>query len=53
MYSFYIVYTFVVSFYGYIAPLATPIMIAIFFVQYWVDKYNLFRRYSSPIDFGS
>jgi hypothetical protein len=22
-------------------------------MQYWVDKYNLFRRYSSPVDFGS
>jgi len=53
MYSFYIVFTFVVSFYGFIVPSATLIMIAIFFIQYWVDKYNLFRRYSSPVDFGS
>ena len=52
MYSFYIVFTFVVSFYGFIVPSATVIMIGIFFLQYWVDKYNLLRRYSSPVDFG-
>lgn len=53
MYSFYIVFTFVVSFYGFIVPAATGIMLVIFFLQYWVDKYNLFRRYSSPVDFGA
>lgn len=52
MYSFYIVYTFVVSFYGFLVPTATPILIIIFFIQYWVDKYNLFRRFSSPAPFG-
>ena len=31
--------------------MATPIAIAVFFLQYWVDKYNMFRR-SAPIDFG-
>jgi hypothetical protein len=53
MYSFYIVFTFVVSFYGFIVPSATAIMIVIFFLQYWIDKFNLFRRYSSPVDFGT
>lgn len=42
---------FTVSFYGFLVPLATPIAIVVFFLEYWVDKYNLFRR-SSPIDFG-
>lgn len=50
-YAFYIVIIFTVSFYGFIVPVATPIAIGVFLVQYWVDKYNLFRR-SSPIDFG-
>ena len=53
MYSNYIVFTFVVSFYGFIAPTATPVLIYIFCLQYWVDKYNLFRRYSCPVDFGA
>jgi len=52
MYSFYIVFTFVVSFYGFIAPTATVILIVIFLLQYWIDKINLFRRYASPVDFG-
>ena len=52
MYSFYIVYTFVVAFYGFVVPFATPIVIIIFFLQYWVDKYNLFKRFSSPAPFG-
>lgn len=42
----------VVSFYAYITPMATPIVIGIFFVQYWIDKYNLFRRFSMPISFN-
>jgi hypothetical protein len=53
MYSFYIVFTFVVSFYGFIIPSGTIIMIVIFFLQYWVDKYNLLRRYASPVDYGA
>ena len=33
-------------------PLITPLTILAFALQYWVDKYNLFRRFSSPIDLG-
>lgn len=43
---------FVVSFYAYIVPMATPIVIIIFFIQYWIDKYNLFRRFSLPVSFN-
>ena len=53
MYSFYIVLTFTVSFYGFLVPSITPILIIVFVIQYWIDKYNLFKRYSCPIDFGS
>ena len=53
MYAFYIVFTFVVAFYGFLTPMATPVLIAIFAIQYWVDKYNLFKRYSCPVDFGA
>lgn len=52
MYGFYIVFTFVVCFYDFIVPTATPVLIIIFFIQFWVDKYNLFKRYSCPVDFG-
>lgn len=52
MYSFYIVYVYVVSFYGFLVPVACPILIIFFFIQYWVDKYNLFRRFSSTSPFG-
>jgi hypothetical protein len=48
MYSFYIVYTFVASFYGFLLPTAAPALVLIFILQYWVDKYNLFRRSSAP-----
>jgi hypothetical protein len=42
--------TFVVCYYGYIVPWANPIIIIAFIIQYWVDKYNAFRRYSAPYD---
>ena len=51
-YAYYLVNIFVVSFYAYITPLATPITAAIFLVQYWVDKFNLFRRFSCPVNFN-
>jgi len=51
-YSFYIIYTFVISFYGYIAPWTTSILLPVFFLQYWLDKFNLFKRYSYNIDIG-
>lgn len=53
MYTFYIVFTYVVSFYGFLVPTATPILIVIFFIQFWVDKYNLFRRFSYSVDLGT
>jgi hypothetical protein len=45
-YAFYIVFTYVVSFYGLLVPTATLMLIVAFIVLYWVDKYNLFRRSS-------
>jgi len=43
---------FICSFYGYLLPLITPILIMAFAIQYWVDKLNLSRNYSSPVDMG-
>ena len=52
-YAYYIIYTFVVSFYGYMVPLATPVLIFFYVLQYWLDKFNLFKRFSSPMDFSN
>ena len=52
-YSFFIIYTYVVSFYSLLTPVAAPILIIVFVLQYWIDKYNLFRRSSFPNDLGA
>lgn len=52
-YSFFIIYVYVVAFYSMLTPLAAPILIVVFVLQYWIDKYNLFRRSSFPNDLGA
>ena len=51
-YAYYIVNVFIVSFYSYMTPYIGIILVIIFVVQYWVDKYNLFQRFSCPVDFN-
>ena len=51
-YSYYLQMIYIVAFYGYLVPLITPMTIIAFIAQYWVDKRNLFRLFSSPIDLG-
>lgn len=51
-YSFYIIYCYVVCWYGFLFPIGTIFLIIIFIIEFWVDKYNLFRRYSNPVAFG-
>jgi len=51
-YSYYIFMIYIVSFYSLIAPFANSTLILVFFVNYWVDKYVLFKKMSSPVDFG-
>ncbi len=51
-YAYYILNVYVVSFYSYIVPYTSLMLIIIFAIQYWVDKYNLFRRFSCPTDFN-
>jgi len=46
MYVSYTLMVFLVSFYGYLVPVITPIVFISFIVLYWVDKYNAFRRSS-------
>ena len=41
-----------VSFYSYLVPLATSLIILMLLVQYWVDKYNLFRRFNASVVFS-
>lgn len=43
---------YVISFFSYITPYISIILALIFLVQYWVDKYNLFKRFSCPTDFN-
>lgn len=50
-YTYYIVNVYIVSFFSYITPYTTIILVPIFIVQYWIDKYNLFQRFSCPTDF--
>jgi len=46
MYVSYILMVFLVSFYGYLVPVTTPIVFGFFILLYWVDKYNAFKRSS-------
>jgi hypothetical protein len=50
-YSYYIVNVYVISFFSYITPYVSIILVLIFTIQYWIDKYNLFQRFSCPTDF--
>lgn len=45
-YSYYILQIYACSFYAYLVPVATPCLIVAFTLQYWIDKYNLFKRSS-------
>lgn len=51
-YSYYLHLVYLISFYGILVPLSVPILLVAFCLQYWVDKYILFKRLSSPVDFG-
>lgn len=51
-YSYYLQMIFIISFYGYLVPLTVPIIIIAFIFQYWIDKINLLKRFSSPVDLG-
>lgn len=51
-YAYYIYMTFLILFYSLLVPIAVPITLVLFFLQYWLDKYNLFKRLSSPVDLG-
>ena len=52
-YAFFIIYIYVACFYSLMTPLSSPILIIMFVLQYWIDKYNLFRRHSYPTDLGA
>lgn len=45
-YAYYILQLYTASFYAYLVPICAPAVAVIFAIQYWVEKYNLFRRSS-------
>jgi hypothetical protein len=45
-YADYIVTLYTALFYSYLVPIAIPTLIVIFFFQYWIDKFTLFKRSS-------
>lgn len=45
-YSDYLVTLYTAFFYSYLIPVTLILLIIIFFLQYWIDKYTLFRRSS-------
>lgn len=51
MYAYYIISVYVIAFYGYINPFLTLVPIVIFPLQFWADKHNLLRRFSTPAGF--
>jgi hypothetical protein len=46
MYAFFVIFSYAIYFYGFLIPEATIILIIAFFLLYWINKYNLFRRYT-------
>jgi hypothetical protein len=48
----YITLIFAASFYAYLIPVTIPILVVIFFIQFWIDKVNLFKRCSLPRNFS-
>lgn len=51
-YSNYILLAFVACFYAYLVPVTVPILVIVFFLQFWIDKGNLFTRCSLPRNFS-
>jgi hypothetical protein len=50
-YSDYLVTLYTVFFYSYLVPIASLIMLILFFLQFWVDKVTLLRRSSLKFHF--
>ena len=45
-YSYYVIFSFLVSFYGFLIPLGSFLLILIFILKYWVDKWSMFKHCS-------
>ena len=50
-YAWYIMMFLTCSFYSFLVPVATPLLVVFFFISYWIDKYNLFKRSSLSMKF--
>ena len=44
--------TFTVCFYVYLIPALSIVLVIVFFLQFWIDKINLFKRSSHPRNFS-
>ena len=51
-YSYFVIFTFLVSFYGFLVPLGSLLLMLIFSLRYCVDKWNLFKNCSEPAPFS-
>lgn len=51
-YSYYLLQVYTASFYSFLAPIGIFALIGIFFIQYWIDKFNLFTRSSMLNNFN-
>ena len=51
-YSYYIFMIYLISFYGLLVPFSAPVLVLLFGIHYWVDKYVLFAKMSNPVDYG-
>ncbi len=49
-YTYYLLQIYTATFYSYICPIGPGIVMFIFIVQYWIDKYNLFTRTSLLVE---
>lgn len=48
----YLVLVYASFFYAYLIPITIPFLAIIFFLQFWIDKINLFKRSSHPRNFS-
>jgi hypothetical protein len=51
-YAYYLLQLYTACFYSYLVPITMPVILVIFFIQYWIDKFNLFKRSSLKFVFN-
>ena len=51
-YAYYLLQLYTACFYSYLVPITMPVIMLIFFINYWIDKFNLFKRSSLRFAFN-